>query len=37
VPPTSDFGTNRTNRAGLAMSVHRGGPEVAQTAQFGRK
>jgi hypothetical protein len=22
-------GTNRTNRAGLTMSVHRGGPEVA--------
>jgi hypothetical protein len=25
----SGVGTNRTNRAGLAMSVHRGGPEVA--------
>jgi transposase len=26
---TSEFGTNRTNRAGLAMAVHKGRPEVA--------
>src|SRR5216683_480095 len=36
---TSAFGTKRTNWAGLAMSVHRGRPEVAGMGQndaFGR-